>query len=128
MENLSLKKCCICNNEICGSFAIIGEDKYHLSCIEKLRKRNESLEKENKILRENAEYNSEVVDKYWWENKHYKHIIDELEKWSEEEIKSWTEAINEERDYELVNEFALKIDMFKEVLDKLQELKGSDKE
>lgn len=56
------------------------------------------------------------------------HIINELEKWLEEEIKSWTEAINEERDYELINEFALKIDMFKEVLNKLQELKGSDKE
>ena len=78
MENLSLKKCCICNNEICGSFTIIGEDKYHLSCIEKLRKRNESLEKENEILRENAEHNSKVVDKYWWENKYLKQENEQL--------------------------------------------------
>lgn len=78
MKNLSLKKCCICNNEIYGSFTIIGEDKYHLSCIEKLRKRNESLEKENKILRENAEHNGKVVDKYRWENKWLQAQNDEL--------------------------------------------------
>ena len=61
------------------------------------------------------------------EKQHYKHIIDELEKWLEEEIKSWTEAINEERDYELVNEFAFKCNIYEEVLNKLQELKGSEK-
>lgn len=78
MENLSLKKCCICNNENCGEFTIIGEDKYHLNCIQNLRKTNESLEKENKILRENAEHNDKVVDKYWWENKYLKQENEQL--------------------------------------------------
>lgn len=91
-----------------------------------LLSRIETLEKENEKLKSNAEHNEQLIEQYWWENKHYKHIIDELEKWLEEEIKSWTEAINEEHDYELVNEFALKIDMFKEVLNKLQELRGKN--
>ena len=33
-----------------------------------LEQENQSLKKENKILRENAEHNDKVVDKYWWEN------------------------------------------------------------
>ena len=37
-----------------------------------------SLEKENKILRENAEHNDKVVDKVNWENKMLKKEIEEL--------------------------------------------------
>ena len=40
---------------------------------------NQSLKKENKILRENAEHNDKVVDKVNWENKHYKHIIERID-------------------------------------------------
>ena len=37
--------------------------------IEELQQENQSLKKENKILRENAEHNDKVVDKVNWENK-----------------------------------------------------------
>lgn len=36
--------------------------------IDKLKQENQSLKKENKILRENAEHNDKVVDKVNWEN------------------------------------------------------------
>ena len=36
--------------------------------IEQLQQENQSLKKENKILRENAEHNDKVVDKVNWEN------------------------------------------------------------
>ena len=37
--------------------------------LERALKENERLNKENKILRENAEHNDKVVDKVNWENK-----------------------------------------------------------
>lgn len=49
-----------------------------------------------------------------------------LKKWLEEEIKSWEEAINEERDYELVNEFASRCNNFEEILNKMQELERGE--
>lgn len=55
--------------------------------------------------------------------KHLEHNWNELKKWLEEEIKSWEEAINEERDYELVNEFASRCNNFEEILYKMQSLK-----
>ena len=36
--------------------------------IKQLQQENQSLKKENKILRENAEHNDKVVDKVNWEN------------------------------------------------------------
>ena len=36
--------------------------------LKELQQENQSLEKENKILRENAEHNDKVVDKANWEN------------------------------------------------------------
>ena len=36
--------------------------------IEELQQENQSLKKENKILKENAEHNGKVVDKVNWEN------------------------------------------------------------
>ena len=35
--NVSLKKCCICNNSKIGEFTIINGNKYHLCCIEELQ-------------------------------------------------------------------------------------------
>ena len=78
----------------------------------KLQQENQSLKKANKIPRENAEHNDKLVDDYWWENKHYKHIIDELEKWLEEEKP--TEDMNE-------NFIMIRLSDLK---NKLQELKG----
>lgn len=72
--------------------------------------------KENKILRENAEHNDKVVDDYWWENKHYKYIINELEKWSRER-KEYYKSLHSQRVY-----------AFNDTLIKIQQLKGSDYE
>ena len=38
----------------------------------------ESLQKENKILRKNAEHNDKVVDKVNWENRLLKEVIEEV--------------------------------------------------
>ena len=45
-----------------------------------LLQENQSLKKENKILRENAEHNDKVVDKINWENQKLKFMADELAK------------------------------------------------
>ena len=45
--------------------------------IEQLQQENQSLKKENKILRENAEHNDKVVDKFNWENQELKKQIEE---------------------------------------------------
>ena len=46
--------------------------------IEQLQQENQSLKKENKILRENAEHNDKVVDKANWENLKLKKQLEEL--------------------------------------------------
>ena len=46
--------------------------------IEQLQQENQSLKKENKILRENAEHNDKVVDKVNWENQKLKKQLEEL--------------------------------------------------
>ena len=45
--------------------------------INELKQENQSLEKENKILRENAEHNDKVVDKVNWENQLLKKQLEE---------------------------------------------------
>ena len=45
--------------------------------IEQLQQENQSLKKENKILRENAEHNDKVVDKFNWENQKLKKQLEE---------------------------------------------------
>ena len=45
--------------------------------IEQLQQENQSLKKENKILRENAEHNDKVVDKVNWENQKLKKQLEE---------------------------------------------------
>ena len=51
----------------------------YIDMIEQLQQENQSLEKENKILRENAENNDEVVDKVNWENLKLKEHIEKYE-------------------------------------------------
>ena len=46
--------------------------------LKELQQENQSLEKENKILRENAEHNDKVVDKVNWENQKLKKQLEEL--------------------------------------------------
>ena len=47
---------------------------------EKLQQENQELEKENKILRENAENNDKVVDKVNWENQELKKQVEEYKR------------------------------------------------
>ena len=44
--NKSIKKCCICSNSETGEFIMIGDNKYHLSCIEKMQKENQQLKEQ----------------------------------------------------------------------------------
>ena len=46
--------------------------------LKELQQENQSLKKENKILRENAEHNDKVVDKVNWENLKLKKQLEEL--------------------------------------------------
>ena len=46
----------------------------------RLEKENQELKKENKILRENAEHNDKVVDKFNWENQKLKNQLEEYKK------------------------------------------------
>ena len=55
-------------------------DKQYNNCIdiiEQLQQENQSLKKENKILRENAEHNDKVLDKVNWENLKLKKQLEE---------------------------------------------------
>ena len=47
---------------------------------EQLQQENQSLKKENKILRENAEHNDKVVDKVNWENQKLKNQLEEYKR------------------------------------------------
>ena len=55
-----------------------------------LQQENQSLKKENKILRENAEHNDKVVDKVNWENlklkEENKQLYNTIEELSEKEM------------------------------------------
>ena len=48
--------------------------------IKESQQENQSLKKENKILRENAEHNDKVVDKVNWENLKLKKQLEEYKK------------------------------------------------
>lgn len=52
----------------------------YIDIIEQLQKENQSLKKENKILRENAEHNDKVVDKINWENLKLKKQLEEYKR------------------------------------------------
>ena len=54
----------------------------------RLEKENQSLKKENKILRENAEHNDKVVDKVNWENQKLKKQIDEYKEMVSNNVES----------------------------------------
>ena len=51
-----------------------------IDTIVQLQQENQSLKKENKILRENAEHNDKVVDKVNWENQKLKKELEEYKK------------------------------------------------
>ena len=121
-------------------------------CIDLLIKENQSLKKENKILRENAENNYKVVDKVNWENQSLKKQLEEINKMIEKcgfvnieqvmlnycglltQQKEFMEYMNktiEELECDDVGDEEMKgyliqrIDTFKEILSKYKEIIGS---
>ena len=65
---LGLEVCSKKSNTVIQEFA---------DTIIQLQQENQSLKKENKILRENAEHNDKVVDKVNWENQKLKKQLEE---------------------------------------------------
>ena len=55
--------------------------------LKELQQENQSLKKENKILRENAEHNDKVVDKANWENLKLKKQLEEYKRLGFEHLK-----------------------------------------
>lgn len=95
----------------------------------------DKLQQENKILRENAENNDKVVDKVNWKNqllkKENKQLKDNWNKLKEDlinDINYWQEQEKEWIKLGFIT-FGGKANnkiIFKKVLDKMQELEGSD--
>lgn len=95
---------------------------------------SEKLQQENKILKENAENNDKVVDKVNWENMLLKKQIKEYQKALDETM---SEKIDIQNNWNKLKEYIYNqiptdktvltkhIKIF-EVLDKMQELEGSD--
>lgn len=52
--NRAIKRCCVCDNNQTGEFIIIHNNKYHLSCLEKLQQENkqlmEQLKEQNTVI------------------------------------------------------------------------------
>ena len=66
------------------------------------------LQKENKILRENAEHNDKVVDKVNWENLKLKEQVDYLRRSIERKEETITDLQNERIPY--TNEYVVKLE------------------
>ena len=65
--------------EICSKKSNMVIQEF-IDTIVQLQQENQSLEKENKILRENAEHNDKVVDKANWENQKLKKQLEEYKR------------------------------------------------
>ena len=89
-----LKQCDDFHNR-CDFLMEHSEITYMLDYITNLQQENQSLKKENKILRENAEHNDKVVDKVNWENQKLKKQIEYLRRSIERKEKIITDAQNE---------------------------------
>ena len=102
----------------------------YIDIIEHLQQENQSLKKENKILRENAENNDKVVDKVNWENQKLKEHIEKYEHYCK--TTGIEELMKENKKYKEVIDKAIDfIDChFKEMVadEEAQELKSILKE
>ena len=65
--------------EICSKKSNMVIQEF-IDTIVQLQQENQSLKKENKILRENAEHNDKVVDKFNWENQKLKKQLEEYKR------------------------------------------------
>ena len=81
-----------------------------------LQQENQSLKKENKILRENAEHNDKVVDRVDWENQKLKNQQKEFIEWLESYLKLFdNNDIYEDGSYDTIEEILSK---YEELIDK----------
>ena len=108
----------------------------YIDTIVQLQQENQSLKKENKILRENAEHNDKVVDKVNWENmllkkenKQIKEKLSKIETQQKEFIEYMNKTIEELEcddvdDEEMKGYLIQRIDTFKEILSKYKEIIG----
>ncbi len=67
-----------CNDGSCFIELFVNEIYILCKFIEDLQQKVEQLEKQNKILKENAEHNDKVVDKVNWENMFLKGKLKDL--------------------------------------------------
>ena len=107
--------------------------------IKELQQENQSLKKENKILRENAEHNDKVIDKVNWENQKlkkqleeykilgFKHLSDKCDKLEnqQKEFIDWLE--NEKNIYPYDISDCVYEDIINTILSKYKEIIGDDK-
>ena len=93
--NKSIKKCCICSNSETGEFIMIGDNKYHLSCIEKMQKEKQEIKEQLEdmtLCRDIASgHRKEVQDRETILLNQQKKFIEYLE----DRIKFWKDKIFE---------------------------------
>ena len=109
--------------EICSKKSNMVIQEF-IDTIVQLQQENQSLRKENKILRENAEHNDKVVDKFNWENLKLKKQIEYLRESVERKEETIIELEHERVPYtnEYVEELKKQLDEYK----KLNNLEDDD--
>ena len=109
--------------EICSKKSNMVIQEF-IDTIVQLQQENQSLKKENKILRENAEHNDKVVDKFNWENLKLKKQIEYLRESVERKEETIIELEHERVPYtnEYVEELKKQLDEYK----KLNNLEDDD--
>ena len=91
-----LKQCDDFHNR-CDFLMEHSEITYMLDYITNLQQENQSLKKENKILRENAEHNDKVVDKVNWENQKLKKQLEEYKRLGFEHLNDKCNKLEKQR-------------------------------
>ena len=125
--------------EICSKKSNMVIQEF-IDTIFQLQQENQSLKKENKILRENAEHNDKVVDKFNWENQKLKKQLEEYKKLGFEHLNDKCNKLeNQQKEFiEYINSYIKLLsddpdfveerqkDILEEILSKYNEIIGSD--
>lgn len=111
MKNNSVMKCCICNNEKIGQFITIDNKKYHLCCIKQLKERIEYLER-------GVEEYQKALDETMSEKMDIENNWNKLKEYAKENLYFYSGYQGEDLETDVA---------IHGVLDKMQELEGSDK-
>ena len=127
--NKSIKKCCICSNSETGEFIMIGDNKYHLSCIEKMQKEKQELKEQLEdmtLCRDIASgHRKEVQDRETILLSQQKELIE----WLERRLFLLRDEASElALGMCSTNYQDTKIEVYKEVLSKYKEIIGDEEE